>query len=99
MPCISLQEFRSLPSATQRLTPRDKLDVMVAGVRINSADLLLGRGAMRDSRTDHSKIIKPKKKINAKVKIVRIPADLKLSHWYEKASLSISGSASRSFEF
>ena len=45
---------------------------------------------MRAIRNDQSKIIKPKRKINAKVKTVRIPTNLKLSHWYEKASLSIS---------
>ena len=45
---------------------------------------------MRAVRNDHSKIIKPTKKIIPKVKTVRIQTNLKLSHWYEKASLSIS---------
>ena len=45
---------------------------------------------MRAIRNNNSKIVEPKKKINAKVKTVRIQTNLKLSHWYEKASLSIS---------
>ena len=45
---------------------------------------------MRAVRNDHSKIIKPTQKINTKVKTVRNQTNLKLSRWYEKASLSIS---------
>ena len=45
---------------------------------------------MQAVRNDHSKIIKTKKKTNTKVKTIRIQTNAKLSHWYEKASLSIS---------
>jgi hypothetical protein len=55
-----------------------------------SADLSPSGGAMRAIRHNHSKTIKPKKKMSAKVKTVRLQANLKLTHWYEKASLSIS---------
>ena len=44
---------------------------------------------------DYSKTIKPKKKIDAKIKTVRLRANLKLTHWYEKAVVSISAAASR----
>jgi hypothetical protein len=46
--------------------------------------------AIRDSKT-----VKPKKKINAKIKTVRLRANLKPTHWYEKAALSISAAPSR----
>ncbi|HEX7565549.1 MAG TPA: hypothetical protein VF396_20225 [Bradyrhizobium sp.] len=46
--------------------------------------------AMRAIQYNHCKTIKPKNTINAKVKTVRLQANLKLTHWYEKASLSIS---------
>lgn len=54
--------------------------------------LLLGEAmrAMRAIRNDRSKIIKPKKKTNAKVKTDKLQANLKLTHWYEKAALAIS---------
>jgi hypothetical protein len=82
-------------SATQRLTPRGKLDVILAERRQKSADLSLSRGAMRTIRDDDSKTVKPKKKIDAKIKTVRLRANLKLTHWYEKAALSISAAPSR----
>jgi hypothetical protein len=50
---------------------------------------------MRTIRDDDSKTVKPKKKINAKIKTVRLRANLKLTHWYEKAALSISAATSR----
>ena len=50
---------------------------------------------MRAIRDDDSKTVKPKKKINAKIKTVRLRANLKPTHWYEKAALSISAAPSR----
>ena len=47
-------------------------------------------------RDDDSKIVKPKKKIDAKIKTVKLRANLKLTHWYEKAALSISAVPNRS---
>lgn len=45
---------------------------------------------MRTIRDDDCKAVKPKKKINAKIRTVRLRANLKPTHWYEKAALSIS---------
>jgi hypothetical protein len=50
---------------------------------------------MRTVRDDDSKTVEPKKKINAKIKTVRLRANLKLTHWYEKAALSISATPGR----
>jgi hypothetical protein len=50
---------------------------------------------MRTIRDDDSKTVKPKKKINAKLKTVRLKANLNQTHWYEKAALSISATPSR----
>jgi hypothetical protein len=51
---------------------------------------------MRTIRDDDSKTVTPKEKINAKVKTVRLKANLNQTHWYEKAALSISAAPSRS---
>lgn len=59
-----------------------------------SADQFLW-GAMRTVRDDDSKTVKPKKKLNAKLKTVRLKANLNQTHWYEKAALSISAAPSR----
>ena len=50
---------------------------------------------MRTIRNDDSKTVKHKKKIDAKIKTVRLRANLKPTHWYEKAALSISAAPSR----
>ena len=50
---------------------------------------------MSTVRDDDSKTVEPKKKINAKIKTVRIRANLKPTDWYEKAALSISAAPSR----
>ncbi len=50
---------------------------------------------MRTIRDDDSKTVKPKKKISAKFKTVRLRANLKRTHWYEKAAQSISAAPSR----
>jgi hypothetical protein len=82
-------------SVTQRLTACGKVDVIIVERHQKSADLSLSGGAMRTIRDDDSKTVKPKKKINAKIKTVRLRANLKLTHWYEKAALSISAAPSR----
>jgi len=50
---------------------------------------------MRTIRDDDSKTVKPEKKISAKLKTVRLKANLNQTHWYEKAALSISAAPSR----
>ena len=49
---------------------------------------------MRTIRNDDSKTVKHKKKIDAKIKTIRLCANLKLTPWYEKAALSISAAPS-----
>jgi hypothetical protein len=81
-------------SAIQRWTARGKVDVIISERHHKSADLSLS-GGMRTIRDDDSKTVKPKKKINAKYKTSRLRANLKLTHWYEKAAPSISAVPSR----
>jgi len=49
---------------------------------------------MRTIQSDDSKTVKHKKKIDAKIKTIRLCANLKLTPWYEKAALSISAAPS-----
>jgi len=81
--------------ATQRLTARCKLDVIPRGAAPGARRSIAGGGTMRTVRDDDSKTVEPKKKIDAKLKTVRLRANLKLTHWYGKAALSISAAQSR----
>jgi hypothetical protein len=82
-------------SVTQRLTARGKLDVIPARAPPEERRSIAVGGIMRTIRDDDSKTVEPKKKINAKIKTVRLRANLKPTHWYEKAALSISAAPSR----
>jgi hypothetical protein len=59
-------------SVTQRLTACGKVDVIIVERHQKSADLSLSGGTMRTIRDDDSNIVKPKKKIDTKIKTVTV---------------------------
>lgn len=81
-PCRLLFGNRAIDASRQTLM------LSLQGAR--RAPIYRSRGTMRTIRDDDSKTVEPKKKIDAKIKTVRLRANLKLTHWHEKAALSIS---------